>query len=193
MDILPVSFYNRDTITVAKELIGKVLIRNFNNTQLKGIITETEAYCSDDPACHAYNGKTKRNAALFGPVGHTYVYFTYGCHYCVNIVARDDSVLAGGVLIRAIQPLEGLEIMQELRGNVPKKNLANGPGKLTQALAITRKDEGLNVSQLGDFYIVETETLRVEKITVTKRIGISRATERLWRFVVDHNSGKLNL
>lgn len=97
MKILTRDFYQRDTLIVAQELIGKILIRKINGEILSGRIIETEAYRSDDPACHAYRGKTERTKALFGIPGHTYVYFTYGCHYCLNIVARDEQMPAGGV------------------------------------------------------------------------------------------------
>src|SRR6478752_2538872 len=104
MKILPPSFYARDTVLVARQLLGKILVRRLNGTILTGMITETEAYCVNDPACHAFKGKTERNQALFGPVGHFYVYFIYGNYFCVNTVARHPSAEYGGVLIRAIKP-----------------------------------------------------------------------------------------
>lgn len=184
MNILSSSFYQRNTVVVAKELIGKLLVRQLKDRLLVGMITETEAYKSDDPACHAYNGKTKRNAALFGPVGHAYVYFTYGCHFCVNIVAKDVQTPAGGVLIRAIKPLQGIEIMQQARGKVPLKNLANGPGKVTQALQIGRDLYGISVVQSGELYVAESTEKFSGAIQETPRIGISKATDNLWRFIV---------
>lgn len=182
MQIIQSSFYQRNTVVVAKELIGKVLVRQIDDITLSGIINETEAYSSDDPACHAYNGKTKRNASLFGPVGHAYVYFTYGCHFCMNVVARDNSVTAGGVLIRSIIPLEGVESMQKLRGNVYQKNLANGPGKLTQALAINRDFDTVNLTKKGFLFIAESSNRLPYNIKATPRIGISKGQEKPWRF-----------
>lgn len=179
--ILHQSFYQRDTVIVAKDLIGKILVREYNGTLLTGIIIETEAYCADDdPASHAFNGKTKRNAAMFGPVGCAYVYFIYGNHYCLNIVARDECKEAGAVLIRALQPLQGIEIMQVLRTKPEMRLLANGPGKLTQALALTKDHDGVNLMQKGALYVVDNHVRPV--ITATPRIGIRVGTDKLWRF-----------
>ncbi len=190
--ILKKEFFARDTVMVAKELIGKFLVREHDGIKLVGMIVQTEAYRStDDPACHAHKGKTNRNAALFGPVGHAYVYFTYGCHFCMNVVARDDLTKAGGVLIRAIEPSEGIETMQKLRGKVPFKNVANGPGKLTQALAINRTFDGTSLLQHGSLYLAEPKELYSFQIKVTPRIGISRAQDKLWRFIVDNKSAKM--
>jgi DNA-3-methyladenine glycosylase len=184
MTILEQSFYARDTVTVARELIGKILIREFNGEMLSGIITETEAYQSDDSACHAYRGQTPRNQALFGPVGHAYVYFTYGNHFCFNAVARAATVAAGGVLIRAIQPLTGIECMIKNRKKSGPKNLTDGPGKLAQALAINRELYGINLMQKGSLYIAENFNVQTFKIEATPRIGISSAQEKLWRFLM---------
>src|SRR5581483_6912985 len=136
--LVPRSFYQRYTVDVARDLLGKVLISRVGGFMVGGIITETEAYCFDDAACHAFRGKTERNKALFGPVGHSYVYFIYGNHFCCNVVARLPDSPAGGVLIRALQPLYGIEVMQQRRHLKAITLLANGPGKLTQALGITR-------------------------------------------------------
>ena len=185
-------FYARDTVLVAKELIGKLLVRAYQGKILIGVIAETEAYHAYDPACHAHKGKTKRNASLFGPVGHAYVYFTYGCHFCMNVVARDETVLAGGVLIRGIIPIKGIDTMQKLRGDVPTKNLANGPGKLTKALAIDRTQGGINLTQKGELFIAHSK-IQSLNIIATPRIGISKATDKLWRFVVDTKSVMLKI
>lgn len=165
-------FYARDTVTVAQELLGKVLVREVNGIVLAGIITETEAYRSDEAACHAHRGQTPRTAALFGPVGHTYVYFIYGTHFCVNVVSRDASVPAGGVLIRALEPIMGIT------------NLTNGPGKLTKALSITREHGGIDVTCVGPLYVGEGRNYAASEIIATPRIGISQAKEYLWRFHV---------
>jgi DNA-3-methyladenine glycosylase len=184
MNIIPESFYARDTVLVARELLGAMLYREFNGILMGGIITETEAYRFDDPACHAYRGKTERNAALFGPVGHTYVYFIYGNHYCVNVVSRTADAPSGGVLIRALKPVIGIEYMQHNRANQPIAHLTSGPGKLTQALAITKSDIGIDVTRQGPLYIAHGHSIDQSNIQATPRIGIKEGTDLLWRFVV---------
>jgi DNA-3-methyladenine glycosylase len=152
-----------------------------------GIIVETEAYMSVDPACHAHRGKTKRNECLFGPVGHSYVYFIYGNHYCVNTVARTPDMPAGGVLIRALQPVEGIELMKKARRMDSIKNLTNGPGKLTQALGINRSDNGMDLTVGKKLYITDGVKVAKKDIKATPRIGISAAQEKLWRFIINGN------
>jgi DNA-3-methyladenine glycosylase len=179
------AFYSRDTVVVARELIGHVLVRKIGNMQLAGIITETEAYRGDDdPACHAYRGKTARTAPLFGNPGSAYIYLIYGNHYCFNIVSKSSHQTSGGVLIRAIQPIEGIEIMQQWRGNIDLKNIANGPGKLTQALQITKAHNFLDCTQSEELYVLRNKTSY--EIMQTPRIGISKAQDKLWRFVAQH-------
>lgn len=182
-NILNPSFFARDTVTVARDLIGKTLVRYHEGEYRAGIINETEAYRSDDPACHAYRGKTERTKALFGPVGHAYVYISYGIHICFNIVARSDDQVAGGVLIRSLIPTEGKVAMQQTRGNALE--LSNGPGKLTQALRITQEQYGISLTQHGQLFVID-EQIRFNKedIQVTGRIGISKAQDFLWRFYV---------
>lgn len=182
MKTLPKNFYDRDTVKVAQDLIGKKIVRIYNGQILSAIIAETESYRSDDPACHAYRGQTERNKALFGPVGHTYVYFTYGMHYCLNIVARDTkNFVSGGVLIRAIIPVEGQEIMAQRRKKV--ENIIDGPGKVTQALGINCNQIGIDVTDSNsEIYITEGIIIDSSKINKLKRIGITQATEKLWRF-----------
>ncbi len=181
--ILPRSFYARDTVIVAQELIGQLLIRVIGSTLLVGTITETEAYRGDDdPACHAYRGKTKRTAPLFGMVGTTYVYFIYGNHFCLNIVSRSEHQTSGGVLIRAIDPMVGIDHMQTRRGNVPYEKLTNGPGKITQALSIASTKAHIDCTQPGELFISAGTTSY--RVVATPRIGISQAQDRLWRFLV---------
>lgn len=180
-----ISFFSRDTVEVAQDLLGKILVHENNGKLLSGIIIETEAYTSDEPACHAYRGKTKRTEALFGPVGHAYVYFIYGNHYCMNIVAREKGCPAGGVLIRGLKPIEGIENMKQNRGIVDLKNLTNGPGKLTQALGITKNHYGLKLSKENGLYLIEGIAVNKKDIKATPRIGISQAQDKLWRFTID--------
>lgn len=184
MNILPRKFYKQDTVTVAKNLLGKRLVSKINNQEISGIITETEAYgYKDDPASHAYRRITNRNSAMFGEVGMSYVYFTYGIHYCFNVVAKNTKIDAGAVLIRGIKPEKGISIMQKNRNTTDLENLTNGPAKLTQALSITTKHYGLDLTKKSKLYI--TDGLDIpKKISATPRIGIKLATERLWNFKI---------
>ncbi|MBT8251828.1 MAG: DNA-3-methyladenine glycosylase, partial [Nitrosopumilus sp.] len=152
--MLPRDFYNKDTVTVARNILGKRIVRKTKGSIISGIITETEAYRhSDDPASHAFNKKTERNKVMFEEVGHAYVYFTYGMHYCFNVVARQPRIKAGAVLIRAIEPEKGIKKMQKNRGIANLKNLTNGPAKLTQALEITKEHHGIDLTNDSKLYI----------------------------------------
>ena len=183
MTILPREFYSKDTITVAKNLLGKRIIRKIGRNKISGIITETEAYRhDDDPASHAFRKITDRNKIMFGDVGFAYVYFTYGMHFCFNVVAKDPKKAAGAVLIRAIEPEKGIKIMQKNRGIRNLKNLTNGPAKLAQALHITKEHYGLDLTKKSKLYI--TEGIKSEKITASQRIGITKAVDNLWNFKI---------
>jgi DNA-3-methyladenine glycosylase len=177
-------FYARDTVIVAKELIGKNLVRRIGRHVISGIITETEAYrFYDDPASHAYRGITPRNQAMFGQVGHIYVYFTYGMYHCVNVVAKSKNYDAGAVLIRALQPKDGLEIMKKNRKTGDISNLTSGPGKLTMALGITKKQYGEDLVNSSELYI--TSGVKVHgKIVSGPRIGIKHGTDKHWNFKI---------
>ena len=182
------SFYQRPTEVVAKDLLGKKLvrtIRNNNNMQfrLAGIIVETEAYgYSDDLASHAYVGPTGRNKIMFGDVGKAYVYFTYGNHFCLNVSARRSKVEAGAILIRGIEPVEGIELMRQFRPVDDIYSLTSGPGKLTQALNITSLLNGIDMTNSESEIYIEFGK-RPKRIVTTPRIGITRALEKEWRFV----------
>jgi len=181
LSLLPRKFYSYDTVIVAKELLGKKIVRKIGAQTISGIITETEAYRhSDDPASHAYRKKTERNKAMFEEVGKAYVYFTYGMYFCFNVVARNQKVEAGAVLIRAIQPEKGKEIMMKNRDKKNDKDLVNGPAKLTQAFAITKKHYGLDLTNNQELYI--TEGIQSGKIIASPRIGIKTALDKLWNF-----------
>ncbi|MDH3779736.1 MAG: DNA-3-methyladenine glycosylase [Nitrosopumilus sp.] len=183
MTILPREFYSRDTVKVAKNLLGKKIIRKIGRHEISGIITETEAYRhKDDPASHAFRKITERNKIMFESVGFAYVYFTYGMHFCFNVVAKNPKVAAGAVLIRAIKPEKGITIMQENRGNTSLKNLVNGPAKLTQALAITKEHYGIDITKNSKLYI--SEGTKPKKIIASPRIGITEATDKLWNFKI---------
>ena len=183
MNILPREFYSKNTVTVAKELLGKKIVRRIGKHEMIGIISETEAYRhKDDPASHAYGRITQRNKVMFGDVGISYVYFTYGMHYCFNIVARHPKTKAGAVLIRAIQPEKGIEVMQKNRKMTDLRNITNGPAKLAQALKITKKEYGADLTKKSELFI--TEGIKPGKITASSRIGIKSGTKKLWNFKI---------
>ena len=183
MSTLPKKFYQRDTVIVAKELLGKKLTRKIGNYEMSGTIIETEAYRhKDDPASHAFRNITDRNKVMFGEVGIAYVYFTYGMHYCFNVVAKKMKTPAGAVLIRGIVPEKGIKKMQENRNIKNLKNLTNGPGKLTQALEITKEHYGIDLTKKTEIYI--EEGLEVKKIKKSTRVGIKNGKEMLWNFQI---------
>ena len=182
-------FYSRHTAIVARGLLGKKLVRLYEDgsgkpKRLSGIIYETEAYGSkNDPASHAFNGITNRNSVMFGEVGKAYVYFVYGMHHCMNITARAPSSQAGAVLIRSLLPVEGIDVMISFCNSKDKLTLANGPGKLTKAMAINRSHNGTNLTDRRSVLHIE-EGLIPKKVLSTPRIGISRATEKCWRYMI---------
>ena len=181
------SFYQRPTEVVARDLLGKKLVRTIRNNNkqflLAGIIVETEAYgYSDDLASHAYVGPTGRNKIMFGDVGRAYVYFTYGNHFCLNVSARRSRVEAGAVLIRGIEPVEGVELMRQFRPVDDIFSLTSGPGKLTQALNITSSLNGTDMTNSESEIYIEFGK-RPKCIVTTPRIGITRAVHKEWRFV----------
>jgi len=178
------SFYERQTVDVAKDLLGKILVGSFRFTALKGIIVETEAYGGeDDPASHAYRGPTRRNQVMYGPPGHAYVYFTYGMHYCLN-VKTEPSGQPGAVLIRALQPRSGIERMKKIRGTERIEDLTNGPARLTQTFGVTNRLNGHDLTTGRRLFIVEDADPGKFEIASSSRIGISVATDRLWRFFI---------
>ncbi len=187
---LPRVFYARDTISVAKELLGKLLVRVIDkNIILSGMIVETEAYTLNDPASHAFKGINNRNRIMFGDVGYAYVYLIYGNHYCFNVVAKDSSMSAGAVLIRALQPIDGIDVMQKVSrsGGGRDDRIASGPGRLTKALSIGKEHNGIDLTVRGPLYIAHYVNIDKEYIVATKRIGITKATDKLWRFIVKDN------
>ena len=182
MNRLSRTFFERDTVIVARELIGSVLMRKIGNQLLSGIIIETEAYgFENDSASHAFRGKRKRNLPMFGLCGSAYVYFTYGNHYCLNVVAKDAKIAAGGVLIRAIMPMNGIDLMKINRKKEDLRILTNGPGKLAQALQLTSQHNGHDCITSDELWIEKGEKCEVE---ATPRIGISKAQDKLWRFTI---------
>ncbi len=181
--VLPRAFYRRDSRVVAPALLNKVLVGADGRS---GRIVETEAYCGSlDAAAHTYRGKTPRNASMFGPPGMLYVYFTYGLHYCCNTVCGE--VGEGiGVLLRALAPLSGLEQMRALRPKARRdRDLCSGPGRLTQAMGISRAHDGIDlVTGGGGFYIIDDGTPPPLELTPSGRIGIRHAADEAWRWYV---------
>jgi DNA-3-methyladenine glycosylase len=201
---LPRAFFVRPPDEVARELLGKLVIRRHSGEPLAGRIVEAEAYFgADDPAAHAFAGRTARTEVLFGPPGHAYVYLVYGMHYCLNVSCEPEGQ-AGCVLIRALEPVAGLAVMAAQRGlaggsvmadgsvmgaAVPVRLLASGPGRLCQALGITRPaHNGLDVCDAGSELVFAEDGLPLPDIEVGPRIGIRKAVDRPARFWVRGNS-----
>jgi DNA-3-methyladenine glycosylase len=181
--ILRREFYQRPTVAVARDLLGKVLVHG----PAAGVIVETEAYLGgDDRAAHSARGITARTRVIFGPPGHAYVYFIYGMYECLNIVA-EPAGQPGCVLVRALEPVAGIEIMQRRRPRAQRlEDLASGPGKLTLALDITRSHNGVDLTR-GALVVREPAEPRHVEIDVTPRIGIRECADWPLRFVVRHS------
>lgn len=180
--VLPRSFFARPAPTVASELVGMVLQRP--ELGLAARIVEVEAYVQDDPACHAFNGQTARNATLFGLAGHAYVYFTYGMHWCLNTVTG-DSGSGQGVLLRAAEPLEGEEVMRRHRGDVRHRDLLRGPARLAQAFGIDAALNGADFCGDGPLVLVDDGAGPTRaQIVATPRTGVSRGADTPWRFAL---------
>ncbi len=174
---LPASFYDRPVLAVARDLIGCTVTHG----QCSGVIVETEAYHDSEPACHAFVGLTPRTATLFGPPGCAYVYRSYGVHALLNAVSEPEGVGAA-VLIRALEPLEGIEEMRRRRGREAVRELCSGPGKLTQALGIALSDNGCDLAR-GPVVISERRSSSAAlEVSAGRRIGITKAVELPWRF-----------
>jgi DNA-3-methyladenine glycosylase len=195
---LPRSFYDRPALDVARDLLGKVLVHDRRGIRTAGIIVEVEAYTGEsDPACHAAPGPTRRNEPLYGPPGHAYVYLNYGIHCLVNVVAEPAGSPAA-VLIRALDPLEGIPVMRRRRARamkgrrrppdpsaLPQSELCRGPGNLTMAMGITLVENRLDL--LGSRLFVEDRGIGVGAVVWGPRVGIKVGTDRPWRaYVPDH-------
>jgi DNA-3-methyladenine glycosylase len=174
---------NLDATIAAQRLLGAELVREIDGVVLRAKIMEVEAYDQDDPASHSFRGQTNRNAVMFGAAGTAYVYFTYGMHYCLNVVVGPPGHGAA-VLIRALEPLKGIAKMQKLRpGAKTIQDLTNGPAKLTQALGIGPELNGYNLSALP-LKLILNKPLADKAITSTTRIGITQAQDRPYRFYI---------
>jgi DNA-3-methyladenine glycosylase len=191
--LLKPEFFDRDPRTVARALLGKLLVRKTGSRLLVGRVVETEAYLGvGDAAAHSAAGKTARNAVLFGPPGYAYVYFIYGNHYCLNVSCLPDGE-AGGVLFRALEPVTGVETMARARGIEVRtdgelQKISSGPGRMAEALGITRqRDNGKNfTSARSDLRLVD-DGYRVRRVEVTPRIGIVKAAAEPLRYLIAGN------
>ena len=189
---LPRAFYDRPTLEVARDLLGKVLVHRRGRVETSGIIVEVEAYIGEsDPACHAAPGPTRRNAPLYGVPGFAYVYLNYGIHYLVNVVTEAEGQPAA-VLVRALAPLDGVPTMRRRRGavhgarsgpQVAATDLCRGPGNLTVAMGITLAQNRADLT--GDRLFLEDRGMTVPSIAWSRRIGIRVGTDRLWRAYVE--------
>ncbi|HET6400696.1 MAG TPA: DNA-3-methyladenine glycosylase [Candidatus Kapabacteria bacterium] len=183
----PRSFYLQPSPIVAKEILGAYLHRIVDGKELVGKIVETEAYGVGDAACHAFRGKTPRNAIMFQEGGFSYIYFTYGMHFCFNISTNVEGI-AEAVLLRAVEPVNGIEIMRGLR---PKarldRELTSGPGRLCQAFGLTREQNAIDLVESGELFITRGKPVAENLIGVTTRIGINVAQDYPWRFFIEGN------
>jgi DNA-3-methyladenine glycosylase len=190
MDRLPRAFYGRDTVTVARALLGQRLVRALEGQRVSGRIVEVEAYDGEqDRASHARSGPTERNASMFGPPGHAYVYFIYGMHYCFNVVSEPEGTGAA-VLVRALEPTEGIEAMQARRSGRERSELTNGPAKLCYALAIDRDLDGADLVDGTALWIERDEAVPEKGIARGARVGVRGdewAMHVPWRFWIEGN------
>jgi len=179
---VPREFFARPALQVAPDLLGKVLARYTGGVTIRGRIVEAEAYTGQtDPGSHAFRGCTPRTMVMFGPPGFLYVYFTYGMHYCMNVVTDVDGV-AGAVLIRALEPLDGMDEMSRRRGERPDLQLCNGPAKLCAALGVGRQENGADLE--GSEIWLEDDGFIVNQVEVTTRVGLSAGDDLPFRFFI---------
>lgn len=185
-EVLPLAFYERETTVVAKELLGKYLFHASPDGLTVGRIVETEAYLGQtDPACHSYRGPTPRCQSMFGSAGRIYVYFIYGMYYCFNITT-DTSDVAAAVLIRALEPVAGIELMQKRRGKKNLRDLCSGPGKLATAMGFDKSIDGMSLLE-GPVGVRPGKLGSEERVLVGPRIGISKAADWPLRFYLADN------
>jgi DNA-3-methyladenine glycosylase len=184
-------FFARDTLIVARSLLGRRLVRLLDEKRLSGRIVEVEAYIGEhDEASHARPGRTARNAPMYGPPGHAYVYLIYGMYHCLNVVTEREGFPAA-ILIRGLEPLEGLEVMRERRGGRPDEQLTSGPGRLCEALAVDRQFDGADLCGPDARLLLEVgEPVSDDGVSVGPRINVrgnETAVNALWRFYVEGN------
>lgn len=178
---LPRRFFSRPAHEVALDLLGHVIARRTAAGVLRARLVEVEAYGPEDPASHSFGGRTARNSAMFGPPGHLYVYVSYGIHHCMNLVTGPEGV-GSAVLLRAAEPLEGLDEMTRSRGDVSPRDLCRGPGRLAQAFGVDGALDGADVVRGEEVWIEEGRALAPGLVARTPRIGLTRGTDSPWRF-----------
>lgn len=183
--MLSQSFFAKNALKLATDLLGCILVHESSKGLTAGKIVETEAYSQEDAASHSYKGETARTKAMFGPPGHAYIYFTYGMHYCFNVVSGQAGH-GQGVLIRALEPIDGIDLMKMRRNKQEIKELCNGPAKLVQAMGISMSDYGKPLFG-GRLYITNRQDQNIQ-ISKGPRIGISKETYKLWRFWITDNT-----
>jgi DNA-3-methyladenine glycosylase len=182
--VLSRAFYRRPSLEVAPDLLGRTLVRTLRDgTRCSARIVEVEAYRQDDPASHSFRGRTARTEVMFGPPGHLYVYFTYGMHFCMNVVTGDEGE-GSAVLLRAAEPLEGTDRMAARRGVGDPRLLCAGPGRLCQALAVGRPQNGTDIVRGAELRVESGSPVPPDLVVAGPRVGIRVATDRPWRFVV---------
>jgi len=182
-------YYARPALDVASDLLGKVLVRKLDRRHLAGTIVETEAYVGPhDLACHASKGLTPRTSIMFGPPGRAYIYMIYGFHFCLNVVTEEEGYPAA-VLIRAVDPLENVDLMRQLRNNPERDtNIASGPGKLCKAMSIDKQLNGEDLA--GNVLWIEDRNFNIGQIRTSPRVGVDYAGEykdKPWRFFIEGN------
>lgn len=189
---LPAAFFQRDVLIVARELLGQTFVSRSNGKILSGLIVEVEAYDgSIDEAAHSFRGKTPRNEVMFEAGGLLYVYFTYGVHFCANIVTGNCGE-GKAVLLRGIEPINGIKQMMINRfgrtsvSDKESKNLTNGPGKICQAFGINKEHNGIDLSG-GRFFVLKNTNIEKNKVGISKRIGITKSVDLPWRFFIKNN------
>ncbi|ABL66110.1 DNA-3-methyladenine glycosylase [Chlorobium phaeobacteroides] len=187
MPIVPKHFFERPTLELAEKLLGKIFVRRISDTiRLKGRIVETEAYCGEfDEASHAWRGKTTRNSMMFNSPGMLYVYLAYGSHYMLNIVSEPENI-PGAVLIRAMEPIDGLMFMKEQRGTALATSLLSGPGKLTQAFAIRGDCNGKDLFN-NEFFLENAQDIPQNAMGSGSRVGITKSRQLQWRKYILNN------
>jgi DNA-3-methyladenine glycosylase len=177
---LPRSFYNRPTLDVASDILGKFIVFNSPTGKLSARIVEVEAYIGqDDPACHAARGMTKRNRPMFGPAGFSYIYLIYGMYNCLNFVTEPEGIPAA-ILLRGAEPDEGSDLMQQTSQKSPTSGLLSGPGKFCRAFGLTTEQNNLDLT--GDLIYIESRNVEITNIKRARRVGISVGQDLLWRF-----------
>ncbi len=171
---------------VARDLLGRLLVRRDGHEWLIARLVETEAYQEDDPASHSFGGPRGRNLVMFGPAGHLYVYFTYGMHFCMNVVTGPDGE-GSAVLLRGAEPLRGIDVMRVRRGGAADRLLCSGPARLAQAFGVDRSANGTDLVDGGDLRVAAGEPVADDCVTVGPRVGIRRAVDVPWRFALTDN------